>query len=120
MKYPIHHLKTLAIGMAIVVLFSALVLPSNVSAETWSDDFTNSGFDLDPRWERGGIGKVLPDGDTNAYPEKFDWLPENGDYIALEDMPLWYGPSIKTTFAPATDFDISVTFDAVSFFRSFS
>ncbi|MCI0480616.1 MAG: fibronectin type III domain-containing protein, partial [Candidatus Dadabacteria bacterium] len=96
--------------MALALMLSIINISSTGSrADTWYDDFTESGFDFNARWVRTGIGMLIPDGTSFAIPSTFDPVPENvGFPIADEDLPSWYGPGIRTEQAVFADFNVSV------------
>ncbi|MFO7618971.1 MAG: fibronectin type III domain-containing protein [Thermoplasmata archaeon] len=84
---------------------------SQASAESWSDDF---GAAMDPRWEKGGIGAsgtmTIKD-QFYLYASSFDPQPYNIGYpIAEENLPLWYGPTVRTTVSLASDFTVEGIF----------
>ncbi|MCK5398359.1 MAG: fibronectin type III domain-containing protein, partial [Thermoplasmata archaeon] len=109
--------RYLSIASIVFLVFSmtlgVLVLNSDIaSAETWTDDFSDDDFDA--RWIKGGIGRT-DIVDEYAWALSFDQYPENPGFpIADEDLPLWYGPTLRANISTASDFDITVVFDCVA------
>lgn len=103
--------------LAAVLILSALMISAvavetaqNARADSWSDDFTSS--NLDPRWVQGDIGDIMPDGESHAWAKSFDPPPEYP--VPEEDLPLWYGPSIRAEIPLAGDFNIAGKFNCVA------
>ena len=90
--------------------FPTLMLVSDrVAADSWSDDFTDTGTDFNARWVEGGVGDTIPDGTTYAVAYTFD-----DDLIDPATLPLWYGPTLRSEISLSGDFDVLATLDCIA------
>lgn len=108
----LNHRKLAAVLILSALMLSAVAIRTaqNARADSWSDDFTSSY--LDSRWVQGDIGDIMPDGESHAWAKSFDPPPEYP--VAEEDLPLWYGPSIRAEVSLAGDFNIAGKFNCVA------